>query len=97
MKIGRNAPCPCSSGKKYKQCCLRIDEQKVDEERQQNAGEQEIIDTEGSVLDDNEDVRELLRIRLQKMGYEVLLASSDVQALQIFQHSQETGQKIHDV
>lgn len=20
-KIGRNAPCPCGSGKKYKQCC----------------------------------------------------------------------------
>jgi len=22
MKIGRNSPCPCGSGKKYKQCCL---------------------------------------------------------------------------
>jgi hypothetical protein len=21
MKIGRNAPCPCRSGKKYKRCC----------------------------------------------------------------------------
>ena len=21
MKIGRNDPCPCGSGKKYKQCC----------------------------------------------------------------------------
>jgi hypothetical protein len=21
MKIGRNAPCPCGSGKKYKKCC----------------------------------------------------------------------------
>ncbi|MDY6862516.1 MAG: SEC-C metal-binding domain-containing protein, partial [Thermodesulfobacteriota bacterium] len=21
MKIGRNAPCPCGSGKKYKNCC----------------------------------------------------------------------------
>jgi uncharacterized protein len=21
-KIGRNEPCPCGSGKKYKQCCL---------------------------------------------------------------------------
>lgn len=21
-KIGRNDPCPCGSGKKYKQCCL---------------------------------------------------------------------------
>lgn len=22
-KVGRNAPCPCGSGKKYKQCCLK--------------------------------------------------------------------------
>lgn len=21
MKVGRNAPCPCGSGKKYKLCC----------------------------------------------------------------------------
>jgi len=23
MKIGRNDPCPCGSGKKYKKCCLK--------------------------------------------------------------------------
>ena len=22
MKVGRNRPCPCGSGKKYKKCCL---------------------------------------------------------------------------
>ncbi|MGL5525072.1 MAG: SEC-C metal-binding domain-containing protein [Aeromonas veronii] len=22
IKIGRNEPCPCGSGKKYKLCCL---------------------------------------------------------------------------
>lgn len=22
IKIGRNEPCPCGSGKKYKKCCL---------------------------------------------------------------------------
>ena len=26
-KVGRNDPCPCGSGKKYKNCCLRKDEQ----------------------------------------------------------------------
>lgn len=25
MKVGRNDPCPCNSGKKYKKCCLRND------------------------------------------------------------------------
>ena len=26
MKVGRNDPCPCGSGRKYKHCCLRKDE-----------------------------------------------------------------------
>jgi tetratricopeptide (TPR) repeat protein len=26
IKVGRNQPCPCGSGKKYKQCCLSNDE-----------------------------------------------------------------------
>lgn len=26
MKLGRNDPCPCGSGKKYKQCCLQAQE-----------------------------------------------------------------------
>jgi uncharacterized protein YecA (UPF0149 family) len=25
-KIGRNDPCPCGSGKKYKHCCLKTAE-----------------------------------------------------------------------
>ncbi len=25
-QVGRNQPCPCGSGKKYKQCCLQTDE-----------------------------------------------------------------------
>lgn len=25
-KVGRNDPCPCGSGKKYKKCCLDKDE-----------------------------------------------------------------------
>jgi hypothetical protein len=28
-KIGRNDPCPCGSGKKYKQCCLKAEEAKI--------------------------------------------------------------------
>ncbi len=29
-KIGRNDPCPCGSGKKYKNCCLKKEIQTVD-------------------------------------------------------------------
>lgn len=24
QKVGRNDPCPCGSGKKHKQCCLKL-------------------------------------------------------------------------
>jgi len=34
MQIGRNHPCPCGSGKKYKKCCLQKDEEN---ERLQNS------------------------------------------------------------
>jgi hypothetical protein len=27
MQVGRNDPCPCGSGKKYKKCCLDLDRQ----------------------------------------------------------------------
>jgi hypothetical protein len=33
-KVGRNDPCPCGSGKKYKKCCLREAEGTRQEERQ---------------------------------------------------------------
>ncbi len=28
VKTGRNAPCPCGSGKKYKKCCLSLEDGK---------------------------------------------------------------------
>jgi len=34
MKIERNAPCPCNSGKKYKKCCLITAYQKEQQEHQ---------------------------------------------------------------
>jgi hypothetical protein len=34
MKVKRNDPCPCGSGKKYKQCCLPIEQAKAKEERE---------------------------------------------------------------
>ena len=33
-KIGRNEPCPCGSGKKYKKCCMDQDESRVAADRE---------------------------------------------------------------
>lgn len=49
-KIGRNAPCPCGSGKKYKKCCLSKDEQKSAQQSSQVKTQEEI--TENSDYDD---------------------------------------------
>ncbi len=32
-KFGRNDPCPCGSGKKYKQCCLKAEQAKITSDR----------------------------------------------------------------
>ena len=36
MKTGRNEPCSCGSGKKYKQCCLQADQQSFNPAREIN-------------------------------------------------------------
>lgn len=41
MKVGRNDPCPCGSGKKYKHCCLMKDSMSV------NDMIREIVNAEG--------------------------------------------------
>lgn len=35
MRLGRNDPCPCGSGRKYKRCCLAADEQREAAQRRQ--------------------------------------------------------------
>jgi hypothetical protein len=37
MELGRNEPCHCGSGKKYKKCCLEKDEGKNRKEREKAA------------------------------------------------------------
>ncbi len=44
-KIGRNAPCPCGSGKKYKKCCLAKEEQEKNEQREQIKTEEKRSET----------------------------------------------------
>lgn len=50
MKIGRNDPCPCGSGIKYKKCCLSKESNAVAES---NLNAQEVI--ENSDIDDSDD------------------------------------------
>ena len=69
MKTGRNAPCPCGSGKKYKKCCLRKKEQQAVQEKQQikadehsSASEQHIPqkDIQNQALDKIKPINQLI-------------------------------------
>lgn len=41
MKVGRNAPCPCGSGKKYKHCCYAKDSVKHEMPETEDAVEED--------------------------------------------------------
>lgn len=49
-KIGRNDPCHCGSGKKYKKCCLSKDEERILEKMKETA----VVD-DGEPWEDNEE------------------------------------------
>jgi len=49
IKIGRNAPCPCGSGKKYKKCCLPLYDKSSS---QQNSGIAQSMKDSFAHLDD---------------------------------------------
>ena len=62
-KVGRNHPCPCGSGKKYKHCCLSRDEAAAAADREQKhriamsvdaprASWRPIVDDRGARLDE---------------------------------------------
>ena len=50
-KIGRNAPCPCGSGKKYKKCCLKKEQAVTMPQPNFESYVDELDDLSNSVLD----------------------------------------------
>ncbi|MFA0814121.1 SEC-C metal-binding domain-containing protein, partial [Microbulbifer epialgicus] len=60
MSIGRNSPCHCGSGKKYKKCCLSIDESnKSNILRQKSADQLASLDRAlAGVIPNNDDPEE---------------------------------------
>lgn len=74
FKIGRNDPCPCGSGRKYKQCCLAADERR---QRERSARERAVH----SALDWlHEHHRDAMTETLQN-GFFASLSDEDLQAL----------------
>ena len=63
--VGRNDPCPCGSGKKYKKCCLAADEaasrERAREHRIRDSALAQLLDfSDEPEFDDDHDVAEML-------------------------------------
>ena len=50
MSIGRNDPCPCGSGKKYKKCCMQKSQIKPASQRLKNVKRIEVSKGLGSLF-----------------------------------------------
>ncbi len=46
MKVGRNDPCPCGSGKKYKHCCYAKDTVKQEEPEETTVAEDTVAESD---------------------------------------------------
>jgi DNA-binding SARP family transcriptional activator len=77
-KVGRNDPCPCGSGKKFKRCCIaRVEAEarveRVEAEVEREEGTDEVLDLAAKVLDGARALEEMNRLsehaeRLIKKG-----------------------------
>lgn len=89
QKIGRNEPCPCGSGKKYKKCCMA----KHEEARKLIPADQ---------LQEMED-RQRLRERLEKeieKGFDILFSQDHSKAQRFASNLLETypdDDRVHDI
>mgnify|MGYP006277290591 FL=1 len=48
-KVGRNDPCPCNSGKKYKKCCMNADKKRMDIRQEYREKHDIIIKTQDQI------------------------------------------------
>ena len=69
MKVGRNDPCPCGSGKKYKHCCYAKDSVKHDAPPEEAEAEVDAeTDPEAAEEEHLEDERRSQRAASQQKG-----------------------------
>jgi hypothetical protein len=71
-KVGRNEPCPCGSGKKYKKCCLAKDEaEALREEIAAPTGEPIALD-DGGLLEDEKVLKDYRKLKKTEEKLEFL-------------------------
>jgi len=66
-QVGRNDPCPCGSGKKYKKCCGKNNVVNIDRllEREILAQQDKIIDF--ALINYGQEITEIISVYLEEM------------------------------
>lgn len=81
--VGRNEPCPCASGKKYKRCCLANDEPRkthADEEKARGGPAQQMVDFIQPLLEGAEGDTERMQkaMNLGMLFWNIAVSKDDV-------------------
>ena len=71
-KLGRNEPCHCGSGKKYKKCCLAADQELLSDASQYAGKTRSEIKSNPGLVDDPEVIYEMRAYELKKLDPSLL-------------------------
>ncbi len=74
-KVGRNAPCPCGSGKKYKKCCLDKDREKFHDASSYAGITKSQLRAAPKLVDDIQFINDMRAYELKKLVPETLNAN----------------------
>ena len=87
--IGRNDPCPCGSGKKYKKCHMAAVEEEMGRRRTEASNEDKFIETSRAVWEERECEAELRRMLAGK-GKTALFPELKAAAIEVITAPMET-------
>ncbi|WP_419664012.1 SEC-C metal-binding domain-containing protein [Desulfosarcina variabilis] len=73
-KVGRNDPCPCGSGKKYKKCCIDKDREKFHDASSYAGITKSQLRASPQLVDDTQFIQEMRAYELKKLVPETLNA-----------------------
>lgn len=74
-KVGRNEPCPCGSGKKYKKCCMGKDQQRIRDASSYEGFTRSQVLESPDLVDDDAMIQEMRSYELKKLDPDRLNSS----------------------
>ena len=83
-KLGRNAPCHCGSGKKYKKCCYEADQQKLRESTSHEGLTRQELMTQARTIEDHLFIHRMRAYEIKQLKADNL---NEPQLIAAYQHA----------